>query len=340
MTLINAFTDLDRGHGARLLEATTSMGFSAEVAREGLAAEVEAWHTPGALEALRRELTDAPPGQKTPDTVLVIAAGTLPVSAMRATLMARLLDARVLFKPASGQEALGQIMADADDAICALPFSSKDLKALEQAIDAADTIVAMGSDSTIADLEARIPTHKRFVGYGHKVSAAWLKDVDEESLNGLAYDLCTWDQAGCLSPQVAWVGADPSEILPALAEAVRRVEMHLPMRVPKQAYPTRYVATTIADLTGRRVSTQTSELLSHPSSAFRPSPGWRTLWVLPLDPSGPRDMMPHLSTLAVAGIAPPCDLSHVRVCTPGQMQRPSLQWKHDGKPNLLPLLLP
>ncbi|MGM0576791.1 MAG: acyl-CoA reductase [Myxococcota bacterium] len=336
-----ALADLDRGPGRRLLEATVAMGFSAPVARAGLRAETDAWRAPGALDAVLSELPPDLPESRLPRTVLVLAAGTLPASAMRSTLLARLLGARVLVKPATGQEALAEALAAADPAVEARPFPSSDRTALRAAIAEADAVVVLGSDATVEAVRAETPADRAFVGYGHRLSVACLREVDDPALGGLARDLCAWDQAGCLSPQVAWVEGDPAEVAPRLADAVREVERDLPMSLPREAARDRLAARTLGEMTGAAIETDTALLVALPDSAFRPSPGLRTLWLLRADPDALRPIAPHLSTIGYAGRkggAPTPD--RVRVCDLGEMQRPPLAWLHDGRPNLLPMLKP
>lgn len=326
--------------GRALLEATAAAGFSEAVARAGLVAELDAWAAPNAVAGVLGELPRGLDPGRLPRAVLVIAARTLPASAMRAALMARLLGARVLLKAATGQEALAEALALADPNVVASPFGSDDVAALEAAVGEVDAVVVLGSDATIAAVRAVVPADRPFVGYGHRVSAAWLDGADEAALVGLAEDLCAWDQAGCLSPQVAWVTGDPEEVAARLAAAVAAVEGRLPMDVPTGAWPARHAARARAEMLGRAFATETALIAALPASAFRASPGHRALTVLPADEAALAEITPRLSTLAVAGRVPAGLDPGTRLCPPGRMQRPPLTWPHDGHPNLTPLLRP
>ncbi len=335
-----ALLDLSLDDGT-LVAATVSLGFSEPVARAGLSAELEAWCTPGAVDAVLGELAvaDVQP-ERLPGAVLVIAARTLPVSTMRAVLMARLLGARVVLKPASGQEAVATALAAADPAVEVAGFSSSDLAARARVIEACDAVVVLGSDATIAAVRAATPAHKAFVGYGHRVSAAWLQAPDDAALRGLAADLCAWDQAGCLSPQVVWISqADPESAADRLTAAVAELEVALPMAMDPARARERHAALTRAQMLGRARETGTAVIATLPSSRFVGSPGSRFLWVLPAASSAPDAIVATVSTLAVHGGAPDLPAA-VRRCEPGEMQRPPLTWPHDGGPNLLPMLRP
>jgi hypothetical protein len=169
---------------------------------------------------------------------------------------------------------------------------------------------------------------------------AWLEEATPAALAGLAVDLCAWDQAGCLSPQAVWTREDPAAVLPRLAEAVRRVEAALPMSPPAGAARARQVARTLGVMQGAVVETASALLIALPVARFRGSPGARTLWLLPAAPGALEPLAPHLSCLAFAGdpAQRPAVAAGVRVCSPGQMQRPPLTWAHDGRANLTVML--
>ncbi len=334
--------ELDAGPGAALLRATEAMGFSREVAAQGLAAEVAAWRDEAALARALAGLPaslDAPSlGPRLPREVLLIAARTLPASTLREVFWARLLGARVRVKPARDQEAVAQAIAAADPtgAIQVAPFASGDEAALNAAVARADTVVVLGSDATVADVRARVPADRAFLGYGHRVSAAWCARAPSDAeVLGLARDLCAWDQAGCLSPQVVWVrGAGGHQAVAArLAQALRAVEPALPTRLPPGAARARRVALILGHMQGRVWETATAAVVALPSGAFRSSPGFRVLWVLPADPAALGSTAPVLSSLAYVGAAEdrPTLPPWVRVCAPGQLQRPPLDWAHDGQ---------
>jgi hypothetical protein len=330
--------DLSQGTGRRLLDATISMGFSEPVARAGLNAEFEAWKQPGAIESVMTELVGVP-SEAIPKRILIIAARTLPVSLMRQALFARLMGAQVVVKPATGTEVLAQILSDADSAIEPALFPSQASLRLQQTIDGVDTVVALGSDDTIDAISQSVPFHKTFVGYGHKASMAWLKNPSNSHLEALAEDICAWDQAGCLSPQMVFCEEDPDAVLPALADALRKVERHFPMELPKEAAHPRIIARTLGDLIGQTASTTTALLVSLPQHTFRPSPGYRMLWLVRGDRNELKRLGPLLSTVGT-DCQPEdfADLEGVRICSLGHMQKPPLTWPHDGRPNLKVML--
>jgi len=323
-------TDLERGSGAALLHATTAMGFSEQVARAGLRAEFEAWSASGVFERLQAEIEKSPSNR--PSRVLVIGASTLPASLLRQVFLARIVGARVAVKTASGQEELAEAIAEADDQVTPTPFASDDAGRLRAAIDAVDTIVALGSDETVNTIAGHVPFHKTFVGHGHKVSAAWVETPDQAAADGLAYDLCAWDQAGCLSPQVAWVNGDRAAFAERLLVAVSRLEKELPMTLPREAVRARRVATTLGHMSGEVYESKTACLVSLSRPDFRLSPGYRMLWLLPAERDACRMIGPSLGALGTN--APVLD--GVEVTTRlGQMQRPPIGFGDGGIGSLM-----
>lgn len=320
----------------RLLAATIGIGFSEAVARAGLRAELDAWAGDAAEVELARELGPTPDRSRWPKTVLVIAARTLPASAMRQVFAARALGAKVLVKSASGQEAIGEALAAGDPGVVATPFESTDTASLDQAIAQSGAVVVLGSDETVAAVKARVGHDVAFVGHGHKASAAWLAaDAPDAAVAGLAADLCAWDQAGCLAPQCVWVQGDVARLAGRLLTALPAVERQLPTSPPAASLHARRSAATLAVMAGGRAwSTATAVLATHPEPAFRATPGQRFLWLLPASEDALRLAEPHLTTLAVADPStPPAPLGPtVRVCATGSMQRPALDWRQDGLP--------
>ena len=332
--------ELEGGPGEMLLQATMAMGFSHPVARHGLEAELMAWRLPGALESLLAELPPDLDPVRRPRSVLIIAARTLPASTMRAVLMARLLGAEVTLKAARGQEAIARAIAAADPAVSVAPFSAQEPDAVAAAIRGADAVVVLGSDETLQTLRAMTPEDTAFVGHGHRVSVAWLDGGGDAALLALARDVCAWDQAGCLSPQVAWTTADPRALLPGLAEAFRRVEASLPMALPPEAKAARQVARTFGEMTGQVVETESALICALDTPEFRPTPGHRVLWVLPAEISALSALASKLSTVGISGRLGAALGEGVRRCALGEMQRPPLAWAHDGRPKLTPMLRP
>lgn len=334
--LVEVLSQSEVGPGRALLEATCAMGFSQPVARSGLAAELGAWADASAFQRLADRAAAVAEVDR-PRTVLLIAAGTLPASTLRHVLMARLLGAKVLLKSASGQASVGEALASASAAIESWEFSRDEPSFLRAAIDRVDSVVALGSDASLAQIEGHVPFHKTFVGYGHRVSGLWLNEAPQSALVGAARDLLMWDQAGCLSPQVLWTSGNPREVASRLTGCVAALESEFPMRLGKWAACDRRVARTLGHMRGQVFSTASADVIALDEPIFRVSARGRQLWVLPQDTQALREVLPRLSTLGIHGVAPMEFAGHVRTCQPGMMQSPGLDWRQDGRDPLLAL---
>lgn len=239
---------------------------------------------------------------------------------------------------------------------------------LESALfDEADCVTVTGSDETLAAIRHRLPSKARFLGYGHRVSFGY---VAGGSLSGFhakkivtraAADVAAWNQLGCLSPHVIYVergGAMAAEhFAEALAEELaRREEIEPRGEVPKE---------TAAAIASRRAFYEVRAAHS-PDTRFwqsRNSTAWTVVYEA--DPrfqlsclnrfiyvKAVTDLKTALESadgvrgkVSTVGIAAPEDQARelasrlarwgvARVCPMGDMQKPPLTWRHDGRPAL------
>ena len=107
--------------------------------------------------------------------------------------------------------------------------------ALESALFAeADCVTATGSDDTLAAIRAQLPVRTRFLGYGHRVSFAFVAGEDlfgssaKKIVARAADDVVAWNQLGCLSPHVIYVQlggeVSPEQFAELLADELERRE--------------------------------------------------------------------------------------------------------------------
>lgn len=262
---------------------------------------------------------------------------------------------------------------DADLAACVevLEWPREDAALTQAALARADAVVAHGDDSTIAALRRMSPAAAAFVGYGQKVSFAYVcRDaMTVEQLPvvaaAAAEDVSVYDQQGCLSPHVIYVeerGAlGPRKFAAALAEAMGAFHARIPrgtlaveeaaaVNMMRSGYEFRAAS-------DRRVAVWASPqpndwaVIYEDNPAFEPSCLNRVVFVKPTDGvsrvlDGIHRFAARISTV---GLAPASErmtefakhltaLGVHRVCPIGQMQRPPLWWFHDGKPNLAALV--
>jgi hypothetical protein len=239
---------------------------------------------------------------------------------------------------------------------------------LERALfDEANCVTATGSDESLAEIRRRLPERVRFVGYGHRVSFAYIAGGALRGSNAkaiaaqVATDIVAWNQLGCLSPHVIYVergaGVAPEHFAERLGEELARREESEPRgELPKE---------TAAAIASRRAIYEVRAAHS-PETRFWQSHN-STAWTVVYE-SDPRfqvsclnrfiyvksaaDLKTALESadsvrgkVSTVGLAAPeekarelaMQLAHwgvTRICPLGEMQNPPLTWRHDGRPAL------
>lgn len=233
----------------------------------------------------------------------------------------------------------------------------------------ADAVIAYGSDAAIDAVRQYAPANARVITYGHKLSFGV---VARESLRPThigeaaaraAYDVCRFDQQGCLSPHVFYVEcahqtdahAFASELASALADWTRAM--------PRGAVNTDELVS-LARLRRQQefraaqghalIYGATDDdwcVLFDEDPTFRASCLNRTVWVLPIPELSALEalLQPVRRYLQTAGVAVGPDrisgLADVlttagldRICPLGQMGDAPPTWHHDGRFHVLDLL--
>lgn len=311
------------------------------------------------------------------DTTAVILGGALPTPTISSLLFPLAVGSPVLAKPSQHDavtaQGLARALADLDPGLGAcleiVRFERSDAAALE-AFLASPCVVATGSDETMAALSARVLPPRRFVGHGHRLSLAVVgphaltgQDLDAAA-RGLALDVALWDQLGCLSPVSVHViagaarGDAAAAFASALASALGELSKTLPRgHVPRAAAASishERAAAEMRAAAGRPVAIHEGGdfvVVREADATPRPAPLHRFVRVHPvaslddalaaLAPLGP-----HLAGVALAGLGDGATeaaealvaLGASRVCAPGRLQQPPLDWPHDGVEPLSSLL--
>lgn len=231
----------------------------------------------------------------------------------------------------------------------------------------ADCVTATGSDETIQAVRRQLPPNTRFLAYGHRVSFGFIcreeltPSAAKQWSSRAAQDVAAWDQLGCLSPHVIYVEREgkvsPEQWADMLAAELARLEKVLP-RGPAPLEVSAAIASRRAFYALRAAaSPDTRSWQSEGSTAwtviyeadprFQLSCLHRFIYVKAVDHleealQGADALRGKVSTVGVAASAQ--RLSEIalrlaawgvsRVCPLGQMQRPPLTWRHDGRPAL------
>jgi Acyl-CoA reductase (LuxC) len=311
-----------------------------------------------------------------PEFQVHIGAGNLPNPAIMSLVFGLLTRSAQFLKCASGSSFLLRLFAhsiyDADPKLGACleiaEWRGGDA-GLESALFAeADCVTATGSDETLDSIRAKLPGRVRFLGYGHRVSFAF---VASEVLFGsragkivsaAADDVVAWNQLGCLSPHVIYVqtGGDVSseQFAQMLADELSRREAGEP-RGEISATESAAIASrrSIYEIRAAHSPENTRHWRSEGSTAwtvvFEADPRFqlsclnRFIYVKPV--SDLKALLESADSIrgkvSTAGLAAPEEMipelavqlarwGAMRLCPLGQMQNPPLTWRHDGRPPL------
>lgn len=219
-----------------------------------------------------------------------------------------------------------------------------------EAIQAAEVVIVMGSDETVAAVRREARDHTVVYGHGHAWSCAWITGnalpVDHRVPEGfqdpwgrVAADAALHDGRGCLSPALIFTPLPIDEALDALADAMERAAAR---------WPTGTLSSAEAALIRSR------RALARVVGERRRGEGW-SLHGLTVDHVAPISLprslavahAPHANAAARCAAQWGAQLSTVgtddpmsvaawvgagatRVCATGRMQRPPLDRVHDG----------
>ncbi len=309
------------------------------------------------------------------DTTAVLLAGSIPMPSLLALIAPLALRSPVLAKAASRDpltpHLVAQSIAEADAelgrCIRVVDFAAAN-EDCTRALLEADCICATGSDATIATLQSLTRPPRRLVVDGHRLSIAAVvppasAERRSELAERLAIDIALWDQLGCLSP-IAVFAVDPepahaAALAEAIAVALANAEANWP-RGSIDASAAHEIAQQRAEAelrraAGRAVAIHASDatawtVIVEDGPAPRPAPLHRFIRVVPVPDPGRlleaiQPLAAHLAAVAIegfgegtAGLARTlASLGASRVCAPGSLQSPPLDWRHAGRGVLAPL---
>jgi hypothetical protein len=228
-------------------------------------------------------------------------------------------------------------------------------------------VTATGSDEALAAIRHHLPGRTRFLGYGHRLSFAYVASEAltsyqaKKTVAQAATDVVAWNQLGCLSPHVIYVehggGVAAENFAEMLAEELAKREESEPRG--------EVAAETAATIASRRAFYEVRAAHS-PDTRF-----WRsensTAWTVVYEADarfqlsclnrfiyvkGTTDLKTALENtdavrgkVSTVGVAASEEKSQqlakqlalwgvTRVCPLGRMQNPPLTWHHDGRPAL------
>ncbi|MGY8673514.1 MAG: acyl-CoA reductase [Verrucomicrobiia bacterium] len=231
-----------------------------------------------------------------------------------------------------------------------------------------ECVTATGSDETLQSIRSRLSPTTRFLGYGQRASFGY---ITKEAMGGYrakrlvrdaATDIIAWNQLGCLSPHVFYVEDDSRDLAHQFAEMLatelaKREEQdprgEIPSEVSAEIASRRAMyevrAAHLPDATRHWCSDESTAwtVVYETDTLFQTSCLHRFIYVKStpnLDEvlKGSEMMRDTVSTVGLASgedereaIAMKLARWGVsRICPLGQMQKPPLTWRHDGRPLL------
>ena len=314
-----------------------------------------------------------------PEFLVHITSGNLPVPALQSIVFGVLLRSAQFVKCARGASLVPRLFAhslyDADPKLGAC-MELADWRGgnaeLEKCLFAeANCVTATGSDESLAAIRNLVPSFTRLVGYGHRLSFAYITSGLLTRLHAssvaarAASDVTAWNQLGCLSPHVVYVESggqlSAEQFAELLAEELRRREEseprgELPVEVAaaissrRSFYDVRAAHSPDTRLWCSKDSTAWT-LVFEADPKFQSSCLNRFIYVkavanLTEALQNADAVRGQISTVGLAAAedrtqALATELARwgvTRICPLGQMQEPPLAWRHDGRTALEDLI--
>ncbi len=314
-----------------------------------------------------------------PELLVQIAAGNVPNPTLMSMVLGLLTHSAQFIKCARGASLLPRLFAhslyEVEPKLAACleiaEWAGGDTALETPLFEAADCVTATGSDETLASILQRLPARVRFLGYGHRLSFAYITrellagSSASRVLSDTADALCAWNQLGCLSPHVVYVETGgalmPEEFAAALAGELANREQE----DPRGPVP----AEIAAGIAARRDFYEVRAAYSAETRlwASKGSTAWTVVYEA--DPlfavsclhrfvfvKAAPDLAAALRAadavrgkVSTVGLASAEDRAASlalelarwgagRVCPIGRMQEPPLAWRHDGRPALADLI--
>ncbi|HUR47381.1 MAG TPA: acyl-CoA reductase [Candidatus Saccharimonadales bacterium] len=314
-----------------------------------------------------------------PELLVHITGGVIPNPSILSIVLGILARAAQFVKCASGTSLLPRLFAhslyDSDPKLAACLEIAEwpgGTHALENTLfTEADCITATGSDETLAAIRAQVPHHKRFVGYGHKVSFGFITHEVLSAFGarkvaaGAAIDVTAWNQLGCLSPHVFYVESGGAVNAVRFAELLSEELARREEAFPRGPIPPEHAAVITSRRAFYRVRADSSEetrlwhspentdwtVVCEADPRFQLSCLNRFIYVKAVS-----DLTETLQNaeqvrgkVSTVGLEAQSDRAEqlaltlarwgvTRVCPLGQMQNPPITWRRDGRPPLADLV--
>lgn len=310
-----------------------------------------------------------------PEFLVHITAGNLPPPTLHSMVLGWLARSAQFVKCARGSSLLPRLFAHSiyqvepklGACLELAEWAGGNIPLERELFNAADCVTVTGSDEAVTAIRLRVPPSKRFLGYGHRVSFAYVssrmlrREHTRQVVERAAADVAAWDQQGCLSPHVIYVqtggGTSPHHFTELLAEELENLEHRQPrgrVRVETSAainsrrslYAVRAAYSEETRMWASKNSTAWT-VVYEAEPQFQFSCLNRFIYVKNVNnvDEALRAAGPVHGKVSTVGLAVLEEESReialklaawgvTRICPLGQMQNPPLTWRHDGRPSL------
>ncbi|GKU83105.1 acyl-CoA reductase [Niallia sp. NCCP-28] len=314
-----------------------------------------------------------------PAAIFHVFSGNVPGVQIWSIIMGLILKSACLGKtsfsepllPALFVQSLAEVDKQLAEAMAILPWIGGSSSLEERAIERAEAIIVYGSNQTVETLREKVPTEKKFLHYGHKISFAMIgkealtSDYYAETVHKLAEDVSVYDQQSCLSPQTIFVEEGGAITAKGFAQMLGAELANYHKKRPRAKLADEEAMSiqkirNVHQLESLRNS-ETTVYESHSDTAwtviFHKSPGFagsplnRTIHVFSCEnlEHAAECIVPYQQYLQSCGLAVApqrlftlADLLGTiginRICPIGEMNRAKPGWHHDGGFNLLDLV--
>jgi hypothetical protein len=183
---------------------------------------------------------------------LTVGSGTVPGVGVTALIRALLLKSSILMKPGLGDVALPVLFARAlgeenevfRKCLAVFYWDGAKERIERKTLEKVGVVVAYGSDDSIRSIRDQVPRKTDVVSYSHRLGVglvgreALSEDKARETAQEVAMSIATFDQRGCVSPQVLYVEQGgqvaPEDWVQVLASGMEELEEQLPAGVLSQ----------------------------------------------------------------------------------------------------------
>ncbi|MFL6558647.1 MAG: acyl-CoA reductase [Bacillus sp. (in: firmicutes)] len=314
-----------------------------------------------------------------PSTIFHVFSGNVPGVQVWSIIMGLLVKSGNIGKTSMAEplfpvlftESLAEVDKKLAETIAILPWKGGTIELEEPAIEHCEAVIVYGSNETVEKLRRKVPPHKRFLSYGHKISFAYIgkealtPDLYYDTIKKLAEDVSIYDQQSCLSPQTIYVeegGAISSkQFAQMLGAELERYHKKRPRAkltdeesMAIQRVRSRYQLESVQQDNVSVFSSQSDTswtVIYHNETGFEGSPLNRFVHVYSVESeeSVLSAIKPYQQYLQSCGLAvSPNRLFSLasqlgtygvnRICSIGEMNQAKPGWHHDGRFNLLDLV--